>query len=180
MGVSVHFGVSDEYFVMISSAISEETPPTPWRRPERFLLMVNQWSSSERISWCYPLADALLSQSALLMNSLGLVSACAGLDYEWTPKRMNSHYSVLIIFHAPVRTASTRAFTRSSFMLGLSPSSNCGGSSAAVQIIAAFAIYLSFFCSYQVLLNTYLFYHQAVFSSWIICRLFITILRCNC
>ncbi len=145
MGVSVHFGVSDEYFVMISSAISEETPPTPWRRPERFLLMVNQWSSSERISWCYPLADALLSQSALLMNSLGLVSAYAGLDYEWTPKRMNSHYSVLIIFHAPVRTGSTRAFTRSSFILGLSQSSNCGGSSAAVQIIAAFAIYLSFF-----------------------------------
>lgn len=82
------------------------------------------------------------------MNSLGLVSACAGLDYELTLKSSRvetgfMHYSVLIIFHAPVRTAFTCAFTRSSFMLGLSPSSNCGGSSAAVQIIAASAIYLS-------------------------------------
>lgn len=123
--------------------------PAPWKRPERFLLMLNQWSSSERISWCYPLADALLSRSALLMNSLGLVSACAGLDYEWTQKSSRAetrfmHYSVLIIFHAPIRTAFTCAFTRSSFTPGLSPSSNCGGKSAVVQIIAALAIYLSF------------------------------------
>lgn len=72
------------------------------------------------------------------------------------------HYSVLIIFHAPVRTAFTCAFTRSSFMLRLSSSSNCGGSSAAVQIIATSAIYLSF-CSYQVQLNAHLFYHQVIF-----------------
>lgn len=136
----------------------QRTPPTSWRRPERFLLMVNQWSSSERISWCYPLADALLSRSALLMNSVGLVSACAGLDYEWTGFM---HYSVLIIFHAPVRTAFTRVFTHSSFMLELSTSSNCGGSTAALQIIAAFAIYLSFFvcikCSW-----IHMFYHQVI------------------
>lgn len=122
---------------------NEETP-TRWKRPVRILLMVNQWSSSERNSaWCYPLADALLSRIALLMNSLCLVSACAGLDYEWTKKSSRSetrfmHYSVLIIFHALVRTAFICAFTRTW---------NCGGRLIVIQknLILQFTCLFFFF-----------------------------------
>lgn len=135
-----------EYLVMISNTKQEETP-TRWKRPVRILLMVNQWSSSERNSaWCYPLADALFLRIALLMNSLCLVSACAGLDYEWTKKSSRAetrfmHYSVLIIFHAPVRMVFMCAFTRTW---------NCGGRLIVIQIIAILQFTCLFFFFFHI------------------------------
>lgn len=123
-------------------------------RPQSIVLTLNEWSGSERSwAWFYPLADALLWRMAWLMKSLCLVSACAGLDYEWTERGRRAgtrsmHYSAFIIFfHAPVRMD----FTCSALCL-------CWGwRLIVVQIIGNFALTLFFlsYVEYDLILSTH-------------------------